>query len=78
MCPVHPPRPVQRNMYLCDNRFHTETLEDMLASKPVYGVVVADGHSATLATLVCRLSPVSSSLTAHHISAEQRRRRCAR
>jgi peptide subunit release factor 1 (eRF1) len=39
-------------MYMCDNRFHTETLAAMLDVNPTFAFVIIDGQDALLATLV--------------------------
>ena len=48
---IEPPMPLVRGSYLCDSRFNTEPLEDMIHSGPSYGFVVVDGKSALFAVV---------------------------
>eukprot|EP00052_Salpingoeca_macrocollata_P034584 m.12013 g.12013 ORF g.12013 m.12013 type:complete len:387 (-) comp6671_c0_seq1:49-1209(-) len=49
---VHPPLRVTRATYLCDRRFHTEVLEEMMEDRPLFGFVICDGQAASLHSLV--------------------------
>ncbi|MFC7047120.1 peptide chain release factor aRF-1 [Halobacteriaceae archaeon GCM10025711] len=56
-----PPEPVQSFRYHCDSEFLTEPLEDMLADKGLYGLVVLDRREATVGWLKGkRIDPVKS------------------
>jgi len=46
-----PPEPIGIYLYRCDNRFHTEHLEDLLKEKESYGILVLDASSAVYAIL---------------------------
>lgn len=47
-----PFRPLQTSMYLCDSRFHTEPLADLVRAQDArYGVVVVDGRGALFGVL---------------------------
>lgn len=48
---IDPPEPVGIKDYVCDSRFHTEHLEQMLDDKNQLGVIVIDRGGATFATI---------------------------
>lgn len=48
---VEPPEPINIWLYRCDNRFHTEHLQDLLKEKETYGILVVDATGTALATL---------------------------
>ncbi len=48
---TEPPIPLNVRIYRCDKTFVTDILEEMLADKDVYGLVVLDHRDATLALL---------------------------
>lgn len=58
-----PPEPIQTYWYICDNTFFLEPLEDMIASKEVYGLAVIDRKEATIATLKGKRIDIISHLT---------------
>ncbi|MEM4389685.1 MAG: peptide chain release factor aRF-1 [Candidatus Micrarchaeia archaeon] len=64
---VVPPEPLGVQFYRCDSTFVLEPLENMLAAKEAYGLVVMDGRDATLALLVGKTIKVIKRLhsTAH-------------
>lgn len=39
-----PFRPINTSLYLCDNRFHTEALSELLQDDKRFGFVIMDGH----------------------------------
>ena len=41
---IEPFKPLSKFTYLCDSKFHTQALEDLLLSEEKYGFVVMDGH----------------------------------
>ena len=43
---IEPFKPLTRFLYLCDSKFHTEALEDLLLAEEKYGFIVMDGHGA--------------------------------
>ena len=47
-----PFKPINKFLYLCDNRFHTEPLNELLTSDEKYGFIIIDGNG----TLFGRLS----------------------
>ncbi len=49
--PLIPPEPIKVYLYRCDNRFHTEHLEEFLKEKETYGILVLDSSAATYAIL---------------------------
>lgn len=46
-----PHKPINTSLYLCDNRFHTEPLQDLLQSDEKYGFIVMDGSGTLYGTL---------------------------
>jgi len=46
-----PFRPINTSLYLCDNKFHTEGLKELLENDEKYGFVVMDGHGSLFGTL---------------------------
>ena len=46
-----PPRPIKKAIYLCDNRFHTESIYDLLDDGPLFAFVIVAGDGFLLATL---------------------------
>ncbi|PRP77657.1 hypothetical protein PROFUN_00518 [Planoprotostelium fungivorum] len=46
-----PFKPINTSLYLCDNKFHTEPLNELLESDDKFGFVVVDGSGALFATL---------------------------
>jgi peptide chain release factor subunit 1 len=48
---IEPPEPINIWLYRCDNRFHTEHLQDLLKEKETYGILVIDATATALATL---------------------------
>lgn len=39
-----PFKPINKSLYMCDNRFHTEPLMELLDDDTKYGFIVMDGH----------------------------------
>lgn len=48
---IEPPLPLKVNIYRCDSTFLLDPLEDMIAAKDVFALLVMDGREATIATL---------------------------
>lgn len=46
-----PFKPINTSLYLCDNRFHTEDLKDLLESDDKFGFIVMDGNGALFGTV---------------------------
>lgn len=46
-----PFKPINTSLYLCDNKFHTEALNELLESDDKFGFVVMDGSGALFGTL---------------------------
>eukprot|EP00466_Bigelowiella_natans_P003016 jgi/Bigna1/131017/aug1.13_g5725 len=46
-----PPRPLKSGLYLCDNRFHVEALEEILQVDNKYGVVIVSGTEVVFGVL---------------------------
>jgi len=46
-----PFKPINTSLYLCDNKFHTEALSELLESDSRFGFIVMDGNGALFGTL---------------------------
>eukprot|EP00428_Durinskia_dybowskii_P063794 CAMPEP_0170374160 /NCGR_PEP_ID=MMETSP0117_2-20130122/10453_1 /TAXON_ID=400756 /ORGANISM="Durinskia baltica, Strain CSIRO CS-38" /LENGTH=452 /DNA_ID=CAMNT_0010629097 /DNA_START=122 /DNA_END=1480 /DNA_ORIENTATION=+ len=46
-----PFRPINTSLYLCDNKFHTEALNELLEDDDIFGFIVMDGNGSLYATL---------------------------
>ncbi|EMS59150.1 Eukaryotic peptide chain release factor subunit 1-2 [Triticum urartu] len=46
-----PFRPINASLYLCDNKFHTEPLNELLESDDRFGFIVMDGNGTLYGTL---------------------------
>jgi peptide chain release factor subunit 1 len=46
-----PFKPINTSLYLCDNKFHTEALNELLEDDDVFGFIVMDGNGCLYATL---------------------------
>jgi len=46
-----PFKPINTSLYLCDNKFHTEALTELLESDDRFGFIVMDGNGCLFATL---------------------------
>lgn len=46
-----PFRPINASLYLCDNKFHTEALNELLESDDKFGFIVMDGNGTLYGTL---------------------------
>ncbi|CRK30302.1 hypothetical protein BN1708_000837 [Verticillium longisporum] len=46
-----PFKPINTSLYLCDNKFHTEALSELLESDQKFGFIIMDGNGALFATL---------------------------
>ena len=53
---VEPPEPITTRLYRCDKEFITKPLEDIVTPKDVYGLLVIDNKTATMATQIGRAS----------------------
>jgi peptide chain release factor subunit 1 len=43
--------PINASLYLCDNKFHTEALNELLASDDKFGFIIMDGNGTLYGTL---------------------------
>jgi len=48
---IEPPEPLRIKKYWCDQKFETEPLQDMVAEKELYGLVVLDNREASIGLL---------------------------
>lgn len=46
-----PFRPINTSLYLCDNKFHTEDLNDLLIDDEAFGFIVMDGNGCLYGTV---------------------------
>ncbi|KAL0360149.1 UNVERIFIED_CONTAM: Eukaryotic peptide chain release factor subunit-3 [Sesamum radiatum] len=46
-----PFRPINASLYLCDNKFHTEALSELLESDDKFGFIIMDGNGTLFGTL---------------------------
>lgn len=46
-----PFKPINTSLYMCDNRFHTEALSELLESDDKFGFIIMDGNGALFGTL---------------------------
>lgn len=46
-----PFKPINTSLYLCDNKFHTEALNELLEDDDRFGFIVMDGHGCLYGTL---------------------------
>ena len=46
-----PFKPINTSLYLCDNKFHTEALQELLDDDKKYGFIIMDGHGCLYGTL---------------------------
>jgi peptide chain release factor subunit 1 len=46
-----PFKPINTSLYLCDNKFHTEALNELLESDDKFGFIIMDGNGSFFATL---------------------------
>lgn len=58
-----PFRPINTSLYLCDNKFHTEPLNELLESNDTFGFVVMDGSGALFGTLCGNAREILQTIT---------------
>merc|ERR1711871_934998 len=46
-----PFKPINTSLYLCDNKFHTEALHELLEDDDKFGFIIMDGHGTLYGTL---------------------------
>lgn len=46
-----PFKPINTSLYLCDNKFHTEALSELLEADQKFGFIIMDGNGALFGTL---------------------------
>jgi len=46
-----PFKPINKSLYLCDNKFHVEDLKELLENEDVFGFIVVDGSGALYGSL---------------------------
>ena len=48
---LEPFKPIHKSLYLCDNKFHTDILAQLLDKSELYGFIIMDGNGCLYATL---------------------------
>lgn len=48
---LEPFKPIHTSMYLCDNKFHTEDLQELLESDDKFGFIIMDGNGSLYGTV---------------------------
>ncbi|CAM9481001.1 unnamed protein product, partial [Phaeothamnion confervicola] len=48
---IEPFKPINTSLYLCDNKFHTEALNELLQDDDRFGFLVMDGNGSLYGTL---------------------------
>lgn len=46
-----PFKPINTSLYLCDNKFHTEALSDLMEDDQKFGFIVMDGNGSLFGTV---------------------------
>ena len=46
-----PYKPINTSLYLCDNKFHTEALDELLRDDDTFGFIIMDGNGCLFGTL---------------------------
>ena len=79
---LEPPEPINIYLYRCDSRFYVEFLEEMIAEKDTFGLIVIDRSEAVFATLRGRrleiLEHITSGVPGKHSAGGQSARRFER
>ena len=55
-----PFKPINTSLYLCDNKFHTEALQELLQDDERFGFIVMDGNGCLVSSVMGRLYVHSS------------------
>ncbi|KAN0115899.1 Peptide Chain Release Factor eRF1/aRF1 [Russula decolorans] len=58
-----PHKPINTSLYLCDNKFHTEALSELLESDSRFGFIVMDGNGTLFGTLAGNTREVTHKFT---------------
>lgn len=58
-----PFKPINTSLYLCDNKFHTEPLSELLESDEKFGFIVMDGNGTLFGTLAGNTRTILHKLT---------------
>lgn len=58
-----PFKPINTSLYLCDNKFHTEALSELLESDSKFGFIVMDGNGSLFGTLTGNTRDVIHKMT---------------
>ncbi|KIJ17156.1 hypothetical protein PAXINDRAFT_167935 [Paxillus involutus ATCC 200175] len=58
-----PHKPINTSLYLCDNKFHTEALSELLESDSRFGFIVMDGNGTLFGTLAGNTREITHKFT---------------
>ncbi|KAJ3478959.1 hypothetical protein NLI96_g9401 [Meripilus lineatus] len=58
-----PHKPINTSLYLCDNKFHTEALQELLESDSKFGFIVMDGNGTLFGTVAGNTREVTHKFT---------------
>jgi len=61
-----PFKPINTSLYLCDNKFHTEALSDLLTDDNRFGFIIMDGNGCLFATLTGNTRDIIQKVTYIH------------
>ena len=77
-----PFKPINTSLYLCDNKFHTEALQELMESDTKFGFIVMDGNGTLYGSLSGNTREIihqfSVDLPKKHGTAQHARARAAR
>ncbi|EFC49356.1 eukaryotic peptide chain release factor subunit 1 [Naegleria gruberi] len=60
---MEPFKPINTSLYLCDNKFHVEPLQELLESDEKFGFIIMDGNGCLYGTLSGNTSVVLQKIT---------------
>ncbi len=62
-----PFKPINTSLYLCDNKFHTEALRELLESDEKFGFIIMDGNGSLFGTLCGNTRTVLHKVRGHRV-----------
>ena len=60
-----PFKPINTSLYLCDNKFHTEALQELLESDDKWGFIVMDGNGSLFGTVAGNTREILHKFSVH-------------
>lgn len=52
-------KPINTSLYLCDNKFHTEALDELLEDDEKFGFIIMDGNGSLYGALILNKKAVN-------------------